>query len=58
MEDNFGKITSLVFGIIFAICAVLSIFGVIFKNAWWHIPTIVICSVFAFIFIRDAIKNY
>lgn len=55
MEENFNKITSWVFGIVFAICALTTILGIIFKNAWWHVPTLIVCSVLAFFFIREAI---
>ena len=55
MGENFDKITSWVFGIVFAICALTTILGIIFKNTWWHVPALIVCSVLAFFFIREAI---
>ena len=33
------------------------LYGVIFKGAWWHIGTAVICAVMAVALAKDAIAN-
>ena len=50
MENHFVKISNKVFAIIFSIMFVLTLCGIIFKGAWWHIYTLIVTGIFAVLF--------
>lgn len=50
MEDNYTRITNKTFAIVFTVLAVTTLVGIIFKGAYWHIPTLIITGVLAIAF--------
>ena len=48
-----GKIQALAFALVGLVC----IYGAIFKGAWWHIGTAVICAVMVVALLKDARKE-
>ncbi|MBR4562209.1 MAG: hypothetical protein IKO23_09860 [Bacteroidales bacterium] len=57
MEKNLEKATGLVFGIVFAVCAATTLFGIIFKHAYWHWFTLAVTALLSVFFFRNAIKG-
>lgn len=47
MENNFAKITSRLFAIIFTVMFITTLCGIIFKGAWWHIYTLIVTAILA-----------
>ena len=40
MEEKFTKMTNKTFAVIFALFFVMTLLGIIFNQAWWHIYTL------------------
>lgn len=50
MENEFVKITNKTFAVIFTVMFFTTLGGIIFKQAWWHIYTLVVTGVLAVAF--------
>jgi uncharacterized membrane protein len=50
MENHFVKISNKVFAIIFSVVFILTLYGIIAKQAWWHIYTLVVTGILAVLF--------
>lgn len=50
MENEFVKITSKTFAVIFTVMFVTTLCGIIFTKAWWHFYTLVVTAVLAVAF--------
>lgn len=57
MGSNLEKTTGWVFGVVFAICAVTTLLGIIFKQAYWHLFTFVVTTLLSLFFFRNANKG-
>ena len=50
MENHFVKITNKTFAVIFTVMFVCTIIGIVTKGALWHIPSLIITGLLAFVF--------
>lgn len=50
MENHFVKISNRLFAVIFTIMFVLTLCGIIFKGAWWHVYTLIVTGILALMF--------
>lgn len=57
MGSNLEKTAGWVFGVVFAICAVTTLLGIIFKQAYWHLFTFVVTTLLSLFFFRNANKG-
>ena len=53
MENHFVKITNKVFAVIFTVMFVLTLCGILFKGAWWHVYTLIVTAILAIAFWTD-----
>ena len=50
MEDKFMKVTNRTFAVIFTAMFITTLCGIIFKQAWWHIYTLIATGILAVVF--------
>lgn len=50
MNDKFNTASSRVFAVIFTVMFFVTLFGIIFKQAWWHIYTLFVTAILAIAF--------
>lgn len=50
MNDKFNTTSSRVFAVIFTVMFFVTLFGIIFKQAWWHIYTLLVTAILAVLF--------
>ena len=60
MENEFVKITNKTFAVIFSVMFIMTLLGIIFKQAWWHIYTLIVTAILAVAFWieKDDDPNY
>lgn len=49
-ENSFIKITNKTFAVIFTVMFIMTIVGIVFNKAYWHIPTLFCTGIFAILF--------
>lgn len=50
MEDKFMKTSSRIFAVIFTAMFITTLYGVIVKQAWWHVYTLIVTAILAVAF--------
>lgn len=50
MEDKFMKTSNRLFAVIFTVMFFTTLYGVIFKQAWWHVYTLIVTAILAVAF--------
>ena len=50
MENEFVKITNKTFAVIFTVMFVMTLCGIIFKQAWWHFYSLLVTGILAIAF--------
>lgn len=50
MEDKFMKTSSRIFAVIFTVMFFTTLYGVIVKQAWWHVYTLIVTAILAIAF--------
>lgn len=50
MENKFMKVTNRTFAVIFTAMFITTLCGIIFKQAWWHIYTLIATGILAVAF--------
>lgn len=50
MENKFMKVTNRTFAVIFTAMFITTLCGIIFKQAWWHIYTLIATGILAVVF--------
>ena len=50
MNDKFAPASSRILAVIFTVMFVLTLCGIIFKGAWWHVYTLIVTAILAIAF--------
>lgn len=50
MENNFAKITSRLFAVIFTVMFITTLCGILFDGKWWHIYTLIATGILSIVF--------
>lgn len=50
MNDKFTPASSRILAVIFTVMFFTTLYGVIFKQAWWHIYTLIVTAILAIAF--------